>query len=172
LWKVGRKKGKSSRDSTTENPQPLLPDFSLFLVSKLHQSSIKSLDIRTTCEGGRKRWLVGTGGDDNALALVDLALDTERREIKLVRSFRISHAHAAAITGLRMVVQEDAGLLCVTVSNDQRIKKWRIQTIGGHGADISLLEDQYCAVADAGALDVLPKGELMVGGVGMEVRTS
>lgn len=85
---------------------------------KVHQSSIKSLDIARI----HNRVAVATGGDDNALAItVYDAIDT-RPESTILRS-----AHAAAITGLSFVLKASAGeLSIVTSGNDQRVKEWRI----------------------------------------------
>jgi WD40 repeat protein len=136
--------------------------------TRLHQSAIKTLDIRhqdTKSDG--TSYLIITGGDDNALGVVHLRLEkTDRYEVKsksIIRS-----AHAAAVTGVAItkVDGQSGEATVVSASNDQRVKKWRVMD---WGARVQLLANEYSAVADAGDLEVLGGGEVMVGGVGVEV---
>ncbi|KAK3329710.1 hypothetical protein B0H66DRAFT_610726 [Apodospora peruviana] len=170
----------------------VVAEYSIRSVAKLHQSSVKSLDIATTTRvgGATRRWLVATGGDDNALGFLDLIGSSsnskegekETREITMSSRSRVKDAHAAAVTGLCYIKeaangQEDGGdvdsVVLATVSNDQRVKLWRAerrdQLVAGPGLRVSLLSNQYSSVADAGDLEVIAAGRLMVGGVGMEV---
>jgi hypothetical protein len=174
-------------------------EFNLCLVSRLHQSSIKSLDLvpcsspppppPTSIPSRRQcQWLIVTGGDDNALGIMDLVWDANDNNnntggggVYAVRGkYRVRDAHAAAITGLCAVnnhKEEEEHVVVATVSNDQRVKLWRVERekkddSGGRrggGMRIALLENRYSSVADAGDLEVIAPGRLMVGGVGMEV---
>lgn len=161
-------------------------------VYNLHQSSIKGLDIGSLQAGdGGKGWVVLTVGDDNALGVLHLgpvptAADDGRSSTGS-RSCRaiVRSAHAAGITGIRIVGSREAGrvLFAATISNDQRVKIWRVQldsgvkTNGEEAATVrlQLLQDRYSAVADAGDLDLLEGenpdlgGKLVVAGVGVEV---
>lgn len=133
--------------------------FTLVSAARIHQSSIKSLDLREDETG----YLVISTGDDNALGVSSI---TSKDDGALVVSRRtvVRSAHAAAING---VVGLPGGRVA-TVSNDQRVKIWRVGAASG--PTVELLEDLYSGVADAGAVEYLPRrGELLVGGVGMEV---
>ncbi|KAK0734410.1 hypothetical protein B0T26DRAFT_688364 [Lasiosphaeria miniovina] len=149
-------------------------EFALASVSKLHQSTIKSLDMaREDAPDGRGQRLVVTGGDDNALGVLDLAWSPDASEFAVRTRARVRDAHAAAITGLCAVSRDGAGYVEVaTASNDQRVKLWRAERTdlaGGCGFAVALLDDQYSSVADPGDFEVIAPGRLMVAGVGMEV---
>ena len=131
--------------------------FALVGAARVHQSSIKSLDIREEGHG----YLVITTGDDNALGVTSLAFNDGALAV-LGRTI-IRSAHAAAINGVVVL----PGGRVATVSNDQRVKIWRV---GASGPSVELVENRYSGVADAGTVDYLPRRkELLVGGVGMEV---
>jgi WD40 repeat protein len=143
-------------------------EFELTLAVKLHQSSIKSLDLSTAA--GSVRWLVVTGGDDNALGFMDLAWDGTKGGYCVWGRYRVKDAHAAAITGLCTVRQDPALTEIATVSNDQRVKLWRVKMTGTAGnIRVALLDSRYSSVADAGDLELVAPGRLMIGGVGLEV---
>jgi hypothetical protein len=141
-------------------------EFEMVLVVRLHQSSVKSLDLAVQGEG---RWLVATGGDDNALGFLDLAWNADKGGYVVVGRYRVKDAHAAAVTGL-FVVKTEVGMAEVaTASNDQRVKLWRAERIATKGIRVTMLDNRYSSVADAGDLELVAPGKLMVGGVGMEV---
>ena len=177
--------------------QPGCDGFELALVVRLHQSSIKCLDMLSLSSssswpsssaeekeqkeqkedgGGSARWRVITGGDDNALGILDLARGADAA-YRVLGRWRVRDAHAAAVTGLCVVGQEAGRTEVATASNDQRIKLWRIEGGGGgggggrgcEGVRVALLDDRYSSVADAGALELIGPGKLMVGGVGIEM---
>ena len=158
--------------------QPQQRELQLAVVVKLHQSSIKSLDMaESPVEEGRGRWRVVTGGDDNALIFCDLALTPQGRYTVLSRH-RIASAHAAGITGVCITSfsqsNDTEALEVVTVSNDQRIKLWRAESLPQEEGQelrlkVQLLENKYSGIADAGAVEVVDKGRVMVAGVGVEV---
>ncbi|KAI0149894.1 WD40 repeat-like protein [Hypoxylon sp. NC0597] len=155
------------------------------VVTRLHQNTIKSLDVRQVASpvGGSSEYLVVTGGDDNALGVTHISLPsavqagTARASIKsksIIRS-----AHAAAVTALEIARLEENGnsAVVVTGSNDQHVKVWRL---GGwqaqkHQLRAQLLDERYSSVADAGDLDVFEhrddegKSKVIVAGVGVEI---
>ncbi|KAK4173644.1 WD40-repeat-containing domain protein [Triangularia setosa] len=147
---------------TSANKAPL----SIELLLKLHQSSIKSFDVVSPHDG---RYIIATGGDDNALIVADLGID-DGGKYKVNGRYRVSSAHGAAVTGLK-IVRDDADLIeVVTVSNDQRIKLWRAESgQDGQGIKLSLQDNRYSGIADVGDVEVISSGKVMVGGVGMEV---
>ncbi|KAF7548278.1 hypothetical protein G7046_g8736 [Stylonectria norvegica] len=140
----------------------------LVQVAPVHQSCIKSLDLRPTSDG----YQVLTGGDDNALGVTAITpLPENEGDDAITRRYTVSSrgivrkAHAAAINGV-VLVQRREQTLGVSVSNDQRVKVWEI------GSDkVRLLEDAYSGVADAGDVGVLGGDgcKVIVGGVGVEV---
>jgi WD40 repeat protein len=142
-------------------------EFNLALVVRLHQSSIKSLDL--SAAEGPGRWLVATGGDDNALGFLDLAWDGDKGEYVVRGRYRVSDAHAAAVTGLSVVKAEPGMTEVATASNDQRVKLWRAERSATRGMKVAMLDNRYSSVADAGDLELIAPGKVMVGGVGMEV---
>ncbi|KAG7292620.1 hypothetical protein NEMBOFW57_002655 [Staphylotrichum longicolle] len=160
----------NNNNSGGEGPTTQL---TLDLAVRVHQSSIKSLDLVKTQNRG---WLVATGGDDNALGFLDLAWQGEEKEKAggyAVRGrYRVRDAHAAAITGLSVAGvggEEDGVTEVATVSNDQRVKLWRAERRAAGGLKVALLDNRYSSVADAGDLELIAPGKLMVGGVGMEM---
>ncbi|KAM7192286.1 WD40-repeat-containing domain protein [Rhypophila sp. PSN 637] len=94
--------------------------YELDSVVKLHQSTVKSLDIVTVPNAHGGGWLIATGGDDNALGFMRLAssglssssgekeTSCQERKITVVNRARVAGAHAAAITGLAFVVQTNS----------------------------------------------------------------
>jgi hypothetical protein len=158
--------------------------FTMLSNHKLHQSSIKSLDIITK----DNKIVVATGGDDNALGAT--VYDADNLEIK-PRSTMLRSAHAAAITGLSFLSKSPSEygdeMIIVTSSNDQRVKEWVL----GIGVDSSLLNssdpvndsvqirkvgDVFTSVADVGDVTNLIGGvaagdskKVLVVGNGMEV---
>ncbi|KAK4246885.1 hypothetical protein C7999DRAFT_15033 [Corynascus novoguineensis] len=144
-------------------------ELALAQVVRLHQNSIKSLDL--SFDNTTTGWLVATGGDDNALGLLDLAWDAAERVYVVRGRFRVKDAHAAAVTGLAVVRHAEPGVAEIaTASNDQRVKLWRAdRKIAAGGMRVALLDNKYSSVADAGDLELVGPGKLMVGGVGMEL---
>jgi WD40 repeat protein len=141
-------------------------------VTRLHQSTIKSLDMRQLRTETGTSYLVITGGDDNALGLLHLHTDGTSQEFVVKSKSIVRPAHAAAVTGIAILKTTAGGreATVVSVSNDQRVKKWKIVNWqSSNGARVSLVGNQYSSIADAGDLEVLENGRVMVGGVGLEV---
>ncbi|KAF6820685.1 WD repeat domain-containing protein [Colletotrichum sojae] len=130
--------------------------------TRIHQSSIKALDIHATAD----RAVVFTGGDDNALGIT--TLDPGAGFAPTGRA-GVGKAHAAAINGLTVLKATGRGeVVYATASNDQRVKMWKLGWRGGV-EEVTLLADEYSGVADAGDLKVIEGGKVVVGGVGLEV---
>ncbi|XXH05632.1 hypothetical protein Hte_012067 [Hypoxylon texense] len=137
------------------------------VVTKLHQNTIKSLDLRqiTSPTAGSSEYIVITGGDDNALGFTHVSLSPSSSSasgsdvtVAIKSKSIVRSAHAAAITGVALAhLDEDGGgdALVVTCSNDQRVRIWRL---GGWGQQqqprAQLLHERYSSVADAGELEV------------------
>ncbi|KAK0731138.1 WD40-repeat-containing domain protein [Lasiosphaeris hirsuta] len=156
-----------------DSHKPSFVEFSLVSVFKLHQSSIKCLDLSAREYATGVRWIIITGGDDNALGFLDLIWCNKKRAFVFSKKSRVKDAHAAAITGLRIVGEGEGMIEVATVSNDQRVKLWRASRKevkdGNGGVTVALVDNQYSSVADAGDIELVDFGKLMVGGVGMEV---
>uniref|UniRef100_L2G0C3 WD repeat protein n=1 Tax=Colletotrichum fructicola (strain Nara gc5) TaxID=1213859 RepID=L2G0C3_COLFN len=137
-------------------------EFVLKYTARVHQSSIKALDVHSTAE----RVVLLTGGDDNALGITTL---DPKDGFKPVGRAGVRKGHAAAINGLTVLrVTERGEVVYATVSNDQRVKMWQVGWRQGV-EEVTLLADQYSGVADAGDLEVIEGGKVVVGGVGLEV---
>ncbi|KAJ3949527.1 WD repeat-containing protein 6 [Colletotrichum fioriniae] len=146
---------------------------------RIHQSSIKALDVHVTSDD---RVVVLTGGDDNALGIVTLVSrsssnnsDTHGGDFEPVTRAGVRKAHAAAINGLTVLGEAATAtgrggspVDFVTVSNDQRVKMWRLGWREGV-EEVTLLADEYSGVADAGDVEIIGDGKVAVGGVGLEV---
>ncbi|RDA88811.1 hypothetical protein CP532_5422 [Ophiocordyceps camponoti-leonardi (nom. inval.)] len=138
--------------------------------ARLHQSSIKALDMTLTDDCYR----IVTGGDDNALGVTEVTAVAEDGDDEDGGEYAIrwkgiveAGAHAAAINGLAM---DDR--LVVSVSNDQRLRTWRLKG----GRVLELLASAESAVADAGDVAFVAGPErqrgrriIAVGGVGIEL---
>ncbi|KAF4973419.1 hypothetical protein FSARC_313 [Fusarium sarcochroum] len=146
----------------------------LVQVAPVHQSSIKALDLHTTPEG----FLVLTGGDDNGLGvttLVPMSHDAGNRRYTTSSRGIVRKAHAAAINGL-VLVRRGEETFGISVSNDQRVKVWRIQP-----NNVKLIADAYSGVADPGDIVIAGKHnsganaesdekfQVVLAGVGAEV---
>ncbi|KEZ46022.1 hypothetical protein SAPIO_CDS1430 [Scedosporium apiospermum] len=105
--------------------------------TRIHQSSIKGLDLRLLLDSNKPpRYLVTTAGDDNAVAATLVSLDADNGKLTVSGATIVKSAHAAAING---VVSLGDGRVA-TVSNDQRLKLWRVRE-GGMGSLTIVLEE-------------------------------
>ena len=154
------------------------------VVTKLHQNTIKALDVRAVELDGDSAYLVVTGGDDNALGVITVirsSADTTAPGYEVKAKAIVRSAHAAAVTGVAILRLANDGrdAIVVSASSDQRVKTWRLtgwqqQTTtagvkGSGGLGVALLDDRYSAVADSGDLEALDGNRFVVVGVGMEV---
>ncbi|OTA64170.1 WD40 repeat-like protein [Hypoxylon sp. EC38] len=164
------------------------------VVTRLHQNTIKSLDVRRVAspeDAPSFEYLVVTGGDDNALGVTHISLPSKAQTCAARATVKsksiIRSAHAAAITGVVIANLEENGgnsAVVVTGSNDQRVKVWRLVSWRGQEQGrrqqvrAQLLDERYSSVADAGDLDVFEDGgdgdegrskKVIVTGVGVEI---
>ncbi|PHH70467.1 hypothetical protein CDD83_5432 [Cordyceps sp. RAO-2017] len=135
-------------------------------VARAHQSSIKGLDMARD-EGGRYR--IMTGGDDNAIGIAVVGRAENGRGYGFLRRGVARSAHAAAVTGVALLGRHDdeGGVLGVSVSNDQRVRLWRLDAGGGGG--VELVRSARSGVADPGGVALMGPGRIVIGGVGVEV---
>lgn len=140
-------------------------------ISRIHQSTIKSLDIRQTSGTGCPSYLLATGGDDNAIAFSHLRQDAESGQLAFGKKHIVRPAHGAAITGVAILKSsfDQNQATVVSISNDQRVLKWRVVDWAAAKAKVQLLESRHSAIADAGDLERLPEDKVIVAGVGLEV---
>ncbi|QYS97198.1 hypothetical protein H0G86_004429 [Trichoderma simmonsii] len=139
-------------------------------VVPLHQNSIKSLDMMKSVEG----YQVFTGGDDNSVGVTLLGRtsgSTDDASWTFSKRSIVRNAHAAAIAGV-LLVRRRTGVVGISVSNDQRVKLWRIPS--GGDWNVELIRGECIGVADAG--DIAAVGGLegddaatvVFAGVGLE----
>ncbi len=157
-------------------------------VHKVHQSSVLSMDIVPV---GSTMHFIATGGDDNAIGLTLLTMmpalpltngtdgDYSESHQHHVRTIVIPKAHAAAVTGLKIVgvtpTLEGHSITVVSAGNDQRVNLWKVhigldqatssikQPISAQPGNNKLLDDiqvqraggAWTAVADVSGLEVV-----------------
>ncbi|KAK8122315.1 hypothetical protein PG984_010985 [Apiospora sp. TS-2023a] len=145
--------------------------YTALTISRIHQSTIKSLDIRQTSDTGCPSYLLATGGDDNAIAFSHLQQDAESGQLVFGKKHIVRPAHGAAITGVAILKSsfDQNQATVVSISNDQRVLKWQVFDWAVGNAKFQLLESHHSAIADAGDLEQLSEDKVIVGGVGMEV---
>ncbi|KAL7791335.1 WD40-repeat-containing domain protein [Trichoderma ceciliae] len=138
-------------------------------VVPLHQNSIKSLDLMESREG----YQVFTGSDDNSVGVTLLGRtsgSTDDAGWAFLRRSIARKAHAAAIAGV-LLVRQRTEVLGLSVSNDQRVKLWKIPS--GEDGNIELLTGECIGVADAGDVAAVGGSEsdavtVVFAGVGLE----
>lgn len=151
---------------------PQISTYSGLVVTKLHQSTMKSLDVRRVTSENRDTYLVVTGGDDNGLGVARLSRDKTLGTFTVESKAIVRSAHAAAVTGIAVLNLTPNGkdAIVVSCSNDQRVKRWQIKAWQSENLRISLIDNLYSSIADSGDLAVLEEGRsFAVGGVGLEV---
>lgn len=162
-------------DGRPRRPQSYL----LRAVAPVHQSSIKSLDM---VRNG-SQYMVVTGGDDNAVGFVQIAeveVAVAQRGASTNYGFVsrgvVRRAHAAAVNGVALLPttgDDQNEMFAVSVSNDQRVKVWRISTEGAQGQRATLAACTSSGVADPGDVAVVcaaqgQPSQIVLGGVGLE----
>ncbi|KAK7914640.1 hypothetical protein PG985_012343 [Apiospora marii] len=145
--------------------------FTALTISRIHQSTIKSLDIRQTTGTAFPSYLLATGGDDNAIAFSHLYRDSESDQLAFGKKHIVRPAHGAAVTGVAILKSrfDQCQATVVSISNDQRVLKWRVLDWATAKAKVQLLESHHSAIADAGDLEQLSEDKVIVAGVGLEV---
>ncbi|KAM4022129.1 tRNA (34-2'-O)-methyltransferase regulator WDR6 isoform 1-T2 [Anomaloglossus baeobatrachus] len=142
-----------------ETDCPLQDLGSVCFTASVHQCGINSLCVRMIKDG---QYLVASGGDDNSICVSLLILD-HNEGAQLLRSVSANSAHAAHVTGLR-ILRED---LLVSVSVDQRLTVWNIGD-----SDLKHVATRFCHVADVSDLDCWTRGEghlYVLCGQGLEI---
>ncbi|KIE01273.1 WD repeat protein, partial [Metarhizium majus ARSEF 297] len=148
-----------------------LGSLTLQAAAQVHQSSIKSLDM--VRQNGIFHIL--TGGDDNGLGFTEVAEvrdDAGHTEYRFAGRGIVRGAHAASVNGVALLAQgQDDGRdgLVVSVSNDQRIKIWRIAK--SNPQRVTLVSCISSGVADPGDVAVVDQGssrQVILGGIGVE----
>ncbi|KAK6215952.1 hypothetical protein LQW54_003927 [Pestalotiopsis sp. IQ-011] len=155
-------------------PQAEVSEFQTKLVTRVHQSTMKSLAVgklpSPSSPGGDTSYLVATGGDDDAVGAVHLRRDPSTGQFAVASKSAVRSAHAAAVTGLALLSVSPETAVLASCSNDQRVKRWEVAGWRGGAPRFRLLDNRYSAVADAGDLEVLGEGgSFVVGGVGLEI---
>ncbi|KAL7939637.1 hypothetical protein V8C35DRAFT_275443 [Trichoderma chlorosporum] len=153
----------------TEVDEGMQRTYVLDQVVPLHQNSIKSLDMMRSEEGHQ----VFTGGDDNSIGVVSLGQTsggTEEANWTFLKRSVVRNAHAAAIAGV-LLVRRSAEVVGISVSNDQRVKLWRIPS--GDDGNVELIRKECIGVADAGDIAAVSGLEsdaatVVFAGVGLE----
>lgn len=85
-------------------------------LARVHQTGVNAM--RVARSGDPQRWLLSTGGDDGAIAILLLAVSSPR-VVQVLAALRHPGAHAAACKG----VWSD-GTVVVTAGMDQRVHMW------------------------------------------------
>ncbi|WPG97441.1 Hypothetical protein R9X50_00021600 [Acrodontium crateriforme] len=131
---------------------------------KAHQNSILASVAHTFANGSR---IIITGGDDNALSFT---LWTPSSTVS--KTYSISRAHAAAITGLAMKPLTCYSASLVSVGLDQRVRIWDV-TVNDLEVHVQRKLNVGTSVADAAQVVLcrLSAGRtgVVVAGVGMQM---
>ncbi|POR38036.1 Regulator of Ty1 transposition protein 10 [Tolypocladium paradoxum] len=151
----------------TEQEQSGVRRYALAQTAQVHQSSIKGLDLMRL---GRT-YQVMTGGDDNALGVAVISEGEDGSGYTFSTRSIIGRAHAAAINGVVLASRHDKDdIIGVSVSNDQRVKLWKIAS--DDAQRVELVGSACSGVADAGDVALIRQGttwRVVVGGLGVEV---
>lgn len=100
------------------------------------------------------QFLLASGGDDNSIHVCKLELDGKSKDgqtggVRLLQSFSITSAHAAHVTGLRILRHD----LLASASVDQRLTLWNLSA-----DSLQHLTTRFCHVADVSDLDCWTSG--------------
>ncbi|RKP25885.1 hypothetical protein SYNPS1DRAFT_28390 [Syncephalis pseudoplumigaleata] len=96
-------------------------------VPLVHQSGVNCLDVRVQPSDGTIT--IATGGDDNALNVIELAatMDHPRQLLEVKRITREPNAHASALQGCRFLPSStNHAVVMVTVAWDLRLQWWQL----------------------------------------------
>ncbi|XP_060064987.1 WD repeat-containing protein 6-like [Ylistrum balloti] len=154
--------GDKKRMDVTEMLHPIF-------VIPSHQSGVNSLHVFKVsgCQ-----YVVGSGGDDNALSVSNITMATnknnKRLEVTMNWSVLKENAHSAQITGLCFVEERQV----VTASVDQRICLWDITT--DKVPKIQLVWCKFVQVSDISSVMVWVSDRLniLAAGVGLEMLSA
>lgn len=98
-----------------------------------------------------------TGGEDNAVSAALLQV-TDTHVIPVGQPFILPDAHASSVTGIKYMDQS-----VFTTSTDQRLNKWKVNTVSDNsssssssgGVSLSMTDAAYMDVPDPSALDAI-----------------
>lgn len=135
----------------------------------VHQSAIHEV-VQIDVPGSGASLIV-TGGDDNAIGITRIGSASS------ARTLLIPKAHAAAITGLVIVLVGGSTYWLASASIDQHVKLWRLEVDveqpGLDGVKVRKLHDVFTAVADVSKLRICQIDDgtryLLICGVGMDM---
>nr|XP_032822325.1 WD repeat-containing protein 6 [Petromyzon marinus] len=193
FWDVGRFVGgqpsASAEPGGTSQPADLGTPCGAF---RVHQSGVSCVRVQLVDNDhgdGRHhhRLLVVSGGDDGAISMVTISVDTPGGRAPPVlcslASVSVDHAHAAQVTAVAVLPisvptppRQDAiaEATVAAVSADQRLSLWRLVAVATGAGTAEPLVSCLSHVADLAAFDWRRgrrEGELefVVAGVGVEV---
>ncbi|ORX99065.1 WD40 repeat-like protein [Basidiobolus meristosporus CBS 931.73] len=142
-----------------------------------HMSGVNCLDVLQQ----ENLILVATGGDDNALAVTALTLESDSISIANVHKILLPPAHASALQAtaiysntyvvtVTLAVKLVDTNTVITTSTDQRLNVWKIRD------DLTLHQSLFVDVADPSAMDLLyltpEKIQLSITGIGIQTFQS
>lgn len=146
--------------------------YSIVSTTQVHQNSVKSLVVEPLLGD---ICYIYTVGDDNSLSVHTSAIDRSDGGVAFgaFACHRVRDAHAAAITAIKVLNILETHTDLATVSNDQRLKIWRVTKASeGQPMQVELLYSVYSALADPGGLTTVTDDSLIVAGAGMEIWRS
>ncbi|CAG8467892.1 4567_t:CDS:10 [Ambispora leptoticha] len=89
------------------------------MVYKAHQSGVNCMEVRSV---GRDKFIVITGGDDNAVAVAMLYTSRRGNDLVVMDVYNMLDAHPSSIQGVHII--NDTTF--VTSSLDQRLNVWKL----------------------------------------------
>ncbi|XP_069139917.1 tRNA (34-2'-O)-methyltransferase regulator WDR6-like [Argopecten irradians] len=129
-----------------------------------HQSGVNSLHVFKVADCG---YLVGSGGDDNALRLSSITMASNKDILGITTNWSVSeeNAHSAQITGLCVIGERQV----LTASVDQRVCLWNISSESD--PRIQMVWCKFIQVSDVSSISVWDSDNLniLVAGVGVEM---
>lgn len=138
---------------------------------KIHQNTIHCMKLHQL---NGEACLLLTGGDDNAVAFTLCTWQSKVQNTPEISTLTVPRAHAAAVTGIEIIVSSSSNLLTIATSSiDQRVKIWEVeynsQLPGVEGLAVKRKGNHFTAVADVSGIASLDSTAIIVCGVGMDV---
>ncbi|SCU84195.1 LAME_0C08614g1_1 [Lachancea meyersii CBS 8951] len=135
---------------------PILPDYATRVL--VHRAGVKSLQVKSA---NGSSCLIYTGGDDNAVAISEFAVEEDELSIKGQVLSSDTAGAASTITAVNLL---NGGKGLITASVDQRLRYYDVTK-----NQLTLQDVFYTTNADTGCLDVVSTATgslLLIGGVG------
>ncbi|TPX64184.1 hypothetical protein SpCBS45565_g06081 [Spizellomyces sp. 'palustris'] len=127
---------------------------------KVHQSGVNALSVRKlhctasqkTVTPGSSSILVASGGDDNAISIVQILLRPTPNSILIDSVTAATHpsSHSSGVTGIK--IHPDGTIISSSV--DQRLNLWGLTNTEGGSVRFDLIASYYVDIADISDLDV------------------